>query len=84
METENVNVKIFKYRTDEGKSKYALWCPTADSTKVPNYKLFIPKGEYTLVELVNESYLGKRTDLEYKDGYVVVNISENPVFIIEK
>jgi hypothetical protein len=36
------------------------------------------------VELVNESYLGKRTDLEYKDGYVSVNISENPVFIIEK
>ena len=84
MESENVNVKIFRYRTDEGEKKYALWCPTADSTKVPNYKLFIPKGEYTLVELVNESYLGKRTDLEYKDGYVVVNISENPVFIIEK
>lgn len=84
LESENVNVKIFKYRTDEGKSKYALWCPTSDGTKVPYYKFKLPTGEYRLVELINESYKGKRTDLEYKDGYVSVNISENPVFIIEK
>jgi len=84
LETENVNMKIFKYVTDEGKSKYALWCPTSDSTKVPGYKFKVPNGEYTLVEFVNERYNGKRTDMEATNGYLTVNVSENPIFIIEK
>ncbi|MBQ8393682.1 MAG: hypothetical protein IJX51_07950 [Clostridia bacterium] len=84
LESENTNVKIFKYITDEGKSKYALWCPTADGTKVPGYRFRIPEGEYTLMKFVNESYNGKRSELEYKDGYVTVDISENPIFVIEK
>jgi hypothetical protein len=83
LETENVNVKIFKYVTDEGKAKYALWCPTSDSTKVPGYKFKVENGKYTLVEFVNERYNGKRTDMEATNGYLTVNISENPVFIIE-
>ena len=83
LETENVNVKIFKYVTDEGKAKYALWCPTSDSTKVPGYKFKVENGKYTLVEFVNERYNGKRTDMEATNGYLTVNISENPIFIIE-
>jgi hypothetical protein len=47
-------------------------------------KFRIPAGEYKLVEMVYESVLGKQRDLEYKDGYVVVNVSENPVFVVEK
>jgi hypothetical protein len=84
LETENVNVKIFKYVTDEGKSKYALWCVTSDGTKVPSLKFRIPEGEYKLVQMVFESVLGKQSDLEYKDGYVSVNVSENPIFVVEK
>ena len=47
-------------------------------------KFRIPKGDYKVVELVYESVQGKQTDLEYKDGYVVVNVSENPIFVVEK
>ena len=84
LESDNENVRIFKYVTKDGKAKYALWCVTSDGTKVPGMKFRIPEGEYKLVELVYESVLGKRTDLEYKNGYVVVNVSENPIFVVEK
>ncbi|MBO5287210.1 MAG: hypothetical protein J6B34_03715 [Clostridia bacterium] len=84
VESNNANVKVFKYLTDDGKAKYAIWCITSNSTKVPGYKLKLKAGEYTLVELANEKYNGKRTDLEYKDGYVVVDVSESPIFVVEK
>ncbi|MBR7100887.1 MAG: hypothetical protein IKC74_01220 [Clostridia bacterium] len=84
LESDNEHVKIFKYITKDGKAKYALWCVTSDGTKVPGLKFRIPKGDYKLVELVFESVLGKQTDLEYKDGYVSVNVSENPIFVVEK
>ena len=84
IESNNESVRIFKYVTDEGKSKYALWCVTADGTKVPGMKFRIPEGEYKLVKFVNESVFGKRSDLEYKDGYVTVDVSENPIFVVEK
>ena len=84
IESNNESVRIFKYVTDEGKSKYALWCVTADGTKVPGMKFRIPEGEYKLVQFINESVFGKRSDLEYKDGYVTVDVSENPIFVVEK
>jgi hypothetical protein len=84
LEAPNENVKIFKYLTKDGKAKYALWCVTSDGTKVPGMKFRIPAGDYKLVEMVYESVLGKQRDLEYKDGYVVVNVSENPIFVVEK
>jgi len=84
LESDNENVRIFKYVTDEGKSKYAIWCVTSDGTKVPGMKFRIPEGEYKLVQFVNESVFGKRSDLEYKNGYVTVNVSENPIFVVEK
>jgi hypothetical protein len=84
LEAPNDNVKIFKYLTSDGKAKYALWCTTSDGTKVPGMKFRIPEGEYKLVQMVFESVLGKQSDLEYKDGYVSVNVSENPIFVVEK
>ena len=84
LEAPNDNVKIFKYLTSDGKAKYALWCTTSDGTKVPGMKFRIPEGEYKLVQFVNESVFGKRSDLEYKNGYVTVDVSENPVFVVEK
>jgi len=81
----NEYVKIFKYETNEGKAKYALWCTTSDSTKVPGFKLKVnKKNKYELVEFVNERYNGKRSELDASSGYVTVNVSENPIFVVEK
>ncbi len=84
IESLNEYVKIFKYKNKAGKSKYALWCTTSNSTKIPGYKFKVGDGEFDLVQLANEAYRGKISKLENKDGYVTVNISENPIFIVEK
>ena len=85
IEAPNANVKIFKYTTTkEGKAKYAVWCTTSDGTKVPGMKLNVGEGEFELIELVNEAYNGKHSPLENNNGTVVVNVSENPIFVVEK
>ena len=84
VESTNTNVRIFKYVNDEGKAKYAVWCVTSDGTKVPGYILPVGEGEYSLVEFGFERYKGKWTDMENNNGRVVVNVSECPVFVVEK
>ncbi|MBQ8145859.1 MAG: hypothetical protein IJ039_03675 [Clostridia bacterium] len=84
IESTNANVKIFKYVNDEGKAKYAIWCTTSDGTKVPGYILPVGQGEYSLVEFGFEQYKGKWSNLENNNGKVVVNVSECPVFVVEK
>lgn len=84
IESLNEYVKVFKYVTDDKKARYAVWCTTSDGTKVPGYKLKVGEGNFILAELANEHYNGKRSDLESNDGYVTVNVSENPIFVIEK
>jgi hypothetical protein len=84
VEAPNKNVKVFKYVTKEGKPTYAVWCTTAEGLTVPGMKLNVEDGEYTLVELANEKYNGKRSDLECENGAVYVNVSESPIFIVQK
>ena len=79
------NVMIYEYKTADGREAYALWCPTSDGTKYDGYKLKINGGSATLVEAVYDDIDGVWTDLtpdEY--GYVTVNISENPVYVVVK
>lgn len=84
IESSNEYVKVFRYAADDGKYIYAVWCTTSDGTNVPGYKLHVGDGEFILAQLENEYYNGKRSDLENKSGSVTVNVSENPVFIIQK
>jgi len=84
IESGNAFVKIFKYKTKDGKAKYAIWCSTSDGTKVPGMKFKVGKGEFTQIELVNESVFGKKTDLESNKGTIIINVSENPIFIVQK
>ena len=84
VESTNANVKIFKYVSEEGKAKYAVWCVTSNGTKIPGYILPVGEGEYSLVEFGFEKYKGAWSDLENKNGKVVINVSECPVFVVEK
>ena len=47
-------------------------------------KLNVGEGEYTLVEFEFERYNGKRSDLPCNNGTVAVNVSECPIFVVEK
>jgi len=80
----NANVNIYRYVTDEGKSRYALWCHTSDNVRVPGLELAVTGEEYTLVTPAYNECLGVRTPLTVKDGKVTVDVSEQPVFVVEK
>ena len=84
VESSNPKVRVFKYETKEGKARYAVWCPSSNSTKVKRFKLNVGEGDFILAELAFERYNGKRSDLKNKDGNVTFCASEMPVFIIEK
>lgn len=84
LDSGNENVKIFRYVTKDGAYKYAVWCPTSNSTTVEGYKLKVGHGDYILAQLAFERYNGLRTDLVEEDGYVTIDVSEMPVFVIPR
>jgi len=85
LESGHDNIMVFKYVTKAGKAKYAIWCPSSDNSKVEGYKFNVGNDSaYKLVQFVNEAYAGKQSDLENENGVVTVNVSENPIFVVEK
>ncbi len=83
IEAYDENVLIYKYKTAEGKTAYALWCKTSDGTKADNYQLRIDGNGATLVEAVYGDVDGVETRLETDEySYVSVNVSENPVYVL--
>jgi hypothetical protein len=83
IEAYDENVLIYKYKTAEGKTAYALWCKTSDGTKADNYQLRIDGEGATLVQNVYGDIDGAQSNLEVDEySYVSVNVSENPVYVI--
>ena len=81
--TYNENVIIYEYKTADGRTAYAAWCKTSDGTVVEDYQLRIGADGATLVEAVYGDIDGVQTQLTSDDlGYVTINISENPVYIV--
>ena len=83
IEAYNDNVNIYKYKTAEGKTAYAVWCGTSDGTKVNGYQLGVSADSATLIETQYGDIDGVSTNLiadEY--GYVSIDISENPIYIL--
>ncbi len=83
IEAYNENVMLYKYTNAEGKTAYAVWCKTSDGTKVENYQIAIDGDSARLVEAVYGDMDGVSTDLAADEyGYVSVNVSESPVYIV--
>ena len=83
IEAYDENVMIYEYKTAEGKTAYAVWCSTSDGTVSENYQLKIDGASAKLVETKYGDKDGVETELEADDlGYVSVNVTENPVYII--
>ncbi|MBQ7906346.1 MAG: hypothetical protein IJ309_00065 [Clostridia bacterium] len=83
VEAYDDNVMIYKYKTAEGKTAYAVWCKTSDGTKVEGYQLGIDAEGATLVENVYGDIDGVHSTLTADSlGYVTVNVSENPIYIL--
>ena len=83
IEAYDENVMIYEYKTASGKTAYALWCKTSDGTVSNNYQLKIDGTKATLVENEYGNIEGAQTSLTIDSlGYVSVNVSENPVYIL--
>jgi len=77
------NVYAYEYKTEDGKTAYAVWCGTSDGTVVNNYQLKIDGVSATIVENENGNIYGKKTDVKADDlGYISIDVSEKPVYIV--
>ena len=83
IEAYDENVNIYKYKTDDGKTAFAVWCKTSNGTKAENYQLSVGADSATLIEAEYGDIDGVSTSLKADEyGYVSVNVSENPIYII--
>ena len=79
------NIMIYEYVTADGREAYAIWCPTSDGTRYDGYKLKINGDGATLVEAVYDDIDGVQSSLTADEyGYVTVNVSENPIYVVVK
>ena len=83
IEAYEENVMVYEYVNAQGKTAYAVWCPTSDGTTIESYCIRVGQGNATLVEAMYGNTQGKQTELEVDElGYVTINVSENPVYIV--
>ena len=83
IEAYDENVMIYEYKTAEGKTAYAVWCSTSDGSVANNYQLKIDGTSARLIEAEYGDIDGVETKLTADNlGYVSVNVSENPIYII--
>lgn len=85
--TGDDRVWAYQYSDVAGNEAYAVWCPTSNVTKVDNYKLYVGKDCKSVVltetDAPNQSKTGVKTNLTVdKDGFVSINVSENPVYVV--
>ena len=83
IEAYEENVMIYEYVSKDGRTAYAVWCKTSDGTKSEDYLLKVDSATVTLVEAVYGDIDGVHTTLASDDiGYVSIDVSENPIYVI--
>ncbi len=83
IEAYDENVMVYEYKTAEGKTAYAVWCKTSDGTVANGYQIKIDGSKATLVENEYGDIDGVETELTMDNlGYVSVNVTEKPVYIV--
>ena len=82
----NRGEKVWKYlfEDDNGKRITAVWCPSSNDTEVNNYHLKVSSQKASLIKFKFGLKVGYETELEVKNGYVTIDVSEIPVMVEEK
>ena len=75
------NVWIYRFEDGQGKSCYAVWCPTMDSVVVNDYQLKIDGTNATLTEFAHNEVAGVSSELEVTNGTVTITVTECPVLV---
>ena len=84
IESGNENVWIYRFENGQGKSCYALWCPTMDDVRVDDYALSIDGTTATLTEFAFGETAGVSSPLSVSNGSVTVDVCERPVLIFSE
>jgi hypothetical protein len=85
IDTGREDLMIYRYENAEGKSGYAVWCPTSEGKTIENYNLKIDATAADLVEFANMQEYGVKSDLTVNaDGTVTITASERPVLVLTK
>jgi hypothetical protein len=83
IDSGNEDVWIYKFENGQGKTCYAVWCPTSDNVRVDGYQLNIGNASSaTLVEMAYGEIAGVSSALTVNNGTVSVNVSECPILVI--
>ncbi|MBO5375079.1 MAG: hypothetical protein J6A54_06515 [Clostridia bacterium] len=80
--TGNDDVWLYEFKNAEGKTAYAVWCPTMDGTTVDNFEIAVSGSSAKAVTLVDNDTDGVSTNLTVNGGKIKVNVSESPTMII--
>jgi hypothetical protein len=81
----NERVRVFRFRSVDSACRYVdvLWCPTSDQSQVRRYSLDVGTADrVTLVTLGPDSVTGHTRQLTPRYGYVDIDVSERPVFVV--
>ena len=84
IDSGNENVWIYRFENGNGKSCYAVWCPTMDSVEVNGYKLNIDGNNASMVEFANGETSGISSTLTVENGAVTVNVGERPILVFSE
>jgi len=84
IDSGNENVWIYRFENGQGKSCYAVWCPTMDSVTVDDFVLSIDGESATLTEFAHFEKSGISSELTVTDGAVTVDVSERPVLVFSE
>ena len=82
IDSGNEDVWVYKFENGQGKTCYAVWCPTSDNVRVDGYQLNIGNASTaTLTEMAYGQISGVSSDLTIEGGSVSVNVSECPILV---
>ncbi len=82
IDSGNEDVWIYKFENGNGKTCYAVWCPTSDNVRVDGYQLNVGNASsVTLTEMAYGEIAGVSSALTVNGGSVSVNVSECPILV---
>lgn len=78
------DILIYSFDSKSKNKVYAIWSKTSNGNEIKGYKFKAPADyqKFYQVSLVDKQPLGSTKSLVSKDGYITVDVSEKPVFIV--
>lgn len=80
--SNNPKVRVLRFKNDQGKTAFVVWCPTSDDTVVPDFRFSISVLRATLVTLQNGQTSGAATQAHVAKGIVTLEASEKPAIVL--